>query len=75
MGQSNYETVTEVHLKLSTNAASIHANILNGLLGMLLLTVNTQFHTTVSSGVPLVPPLNTGQHTNIHLGASKIAIA
>ena len=75
VGQPNYETLAEVHLKLNTNAASIHENIGNGKLGLMFLTVKPQVHATMSSGVLFMLPNGPGQHPTTSAGASRVSIA
>jgi len=57
--QPNYESLAEVHLKLNTNAASVHSHLGDGQLGLLYLTVTPAVYIT-QSNIPFVPPTNPG---------------
>ena len=46
LGQPTYETIAEVHLKLSTNVMSVHLHMRNGKLGLLFLTIATVVYNT-----------------------------
>ena len=74
VGQPTYESLTELHLKLNTNAASVHSNRGNGQFGLIYLTLKPQVYATLST-VPFVPPANPGQNPNIPLGATGPQIA
>ena len=49
VGQPSYETIAELQLKLSTNAASIYSHRGNGRLGLLFLTVKPAVYNTQST--------------------------
>ena len=74
VGQPNYESLAELHLKLNTNAASVHSNRGNGQYGLIYLTLKPAVYATLSA-VPFVPPANPGQNPNIPLGATGPQIA
>ena len=59
MGQPTYETLAKVHLKLNTNAASIHLNLGNRQLCFLFLTIIPSIYNTQSK-IVFVPPTNPG---------------
>jgi len=59
IGQPNYESLAEVHLKLNTNAALVHSHLGDGRLGLLYLTVTPVVYNT-QSNIPFVPPTNPG---------------
>ena len=40
VGPSNFETISELHMKLNYNASSVQYNLGNGALGLLYLTVS-----------------------------------
>ena len=69
IGQPNYETIAEVHLKLNANAASVHSHRGNGQLGLLYLTLKPEVYNTLSD-VAFEPPANPGQHPDIPEGSS-----
>ena len=46
VGQPTYETLAEIHLKINTNATSVHSHIGNGQLGLLYLTVLPDVYNT-----------------------------
>ena len=74
IGQPNYESIAEVHLKLNTNAASVHSHRGNGNLGLLFLTVTPEVCDTLSD-VPFDPPPNPGQHPCMPEGSTGPQIA
>ena len=74
IGKPTYETLASVHLKLNTNAASVHLHHGNGQLGYLALTVKEAVYNTLSS-MPFIPPTNPGQHPTILPGATGLQIA
>ena len=59
IGKPTHETLAESHLKLNTNAASVHSNRGNGQLGYLALTVKEEACNTLSP-IPFKPPINHG---------------
>ena len=60
IGIPSYESISEIHIKLNSNAASVHFELGNGALVLLALTVTSAVHNTLA-GVPFVPPVNPGQ--------------
>lgn len=73
VGRPEYATIAELHLKLNTNAASIHSNQGNEQLGLLYLTVKQDIYDTLSD-VPFDVPANPGAEPVIPAGASGPAI-
>ena len=47
--QPTYETITKLHLKLNTNAVSIHSNRGNGQLDLIFLTLKLEVYNTIST--------------------------
>ena len=74
VGQPTYETLAEIHLKLNTNAASVHSNLGNGLLGLLFLPVSPAVYNT-QSATPFIPPENPGPTADIPAHATGPQIA
>ena len=60
IGIPTYESISEMHIKLNSNAASVHSELGNGALGLLALTVTPTVYNTLA-GVPFKPPENPGQ--------------
>ena len=58
--QPSYENISELHLKLNTNTASVHSHRVKILLVLLHLTPGTSVYNT-QPDVFFVPPLNPGQ--------------
>jgi hypothetical protein len=58
-GMPNYEALSDLNLKLNSNASSVHSDLGNGQLGLLALTVSVAVYNTLSN-IPFVPPLNPG---------------
>ena len=50
-----YDLLAALHLKLNANAASVHSNLGDGLLGLLFLTISPAVYNTLSV-VPFAPP-------------------
>ena len=74
IGIPSYESIAEVHIKLNSNTASIHSNLGNGLLGLLVLTLTPAVYNTLE-GVPFVTPLNPGQTFVIPPESTGLTIA
>ena len=74
IGIPTYESISEIHIKLNLNAASVHSELGNGALGLLALTVTPPVYNTLA-GVAFVPPGNPGQSFIIPLGATCHQIA
>ena len=65
VGAPNYKKIAKVHLKLNSNAASVHSNPGNGTLGLLYLTLSPALYSTLSyttfvvlvnpGGAPVIP--------------------
>ena len=69
VGIPSYESITEVHIKLNSKAASLHSKLGNGALGLLALTVTPAVYDTLA-GVLFVAPINLGQTFVIPPGSS-----
>ena len=67
--QPTYETLDEIHLKLNTNAASVHSHIGNGQLSLLYLTVLPDVYNT-QSAIAFVPPAKMGPSPTIPDGST-----
>ena len=74
IGQPGYESISEIHLQLNANAASIQSHLGNGTLGDLFLTVTLAVLNTLSA-TPLVLPPNPGQDPIIPTGSTGPKIA
>ena len=74
VGQPSFETITELQLKLNTNAASIYSHRGNGRLVLLFLTVKLAVYKTQST-VTFDPPTNPGQNPTIPTGSTGLQIA
>ena len=68
IGRPNYDSITEFHLKLNANAASIHSNRGNGKLSHLFLTAPEVCNAL--STTDFVPPTNPGLNPEIPDGAT-----
>ena len=64
LGQPAYASISALHLKLNTNAASVPSHLGNGQLGLLFLTVSPAVYNT-QSAIEFVPPENPGQEVLI----------
>ena len=69
IGIPSYETLAEVHIKLNSNAASVHLELVNSALGLLSLTVTLVVYNTLA-GVPFIALENPGLTTEIPVGAT-----
>ena len=74
VGTPDYESITDIHLKLNSNAASVQSNLGCGTLGLLFLTFSPDFYATLST-IVFVPPVNPGPEPNIPTDATGAAIA
>ena len=74
IGIPTYESISEIHIRLNSNAASVHSELGNGALGLLALTVTPSVYNTLA-GVAFVPPGNPGQNFTIPPGATGHQIA
>ena len=68
--QPSYEKITELQLKLNTNAASIYSHRGNGRLGLLFFMVKPAVYNTQATET-IDPPTNPGQNT----GSTSLQIA
>ena len=59
VGMPTYETIKDLHDKLSENACMVHSNLGNGKLGYLGITVKPEVYNTLSN-VAFVTPPNPG---------------
>ena len=73
-GTPDYEIIADIHLKLNSNAASVHSNLGCGTLGFLFLTVFPAVYATLST-TAFVPPVNPGPEPSIPTGATGAVIA
>ena len=69
IGTPDYESIADIHLKLSSNSALFQFNLGCGTLGLLLLTVSPAVYSTLSY-IVFVPPVNPGPEPNIPDGAT-----
>ena len=69
IGISSYESVVEVHIKLNSNAASVHSELGNDTLGIFVLTVAPAVYYNLA-GIPFITPLKPGQIFVIPLGST-----
>ena len=74
VGTPDYESITDIHLKLNSNAAPVQSNLGFGTLGLLFFTVSPAVYATLS-GITFVPPVNPGPKPKIPYGASGAAIS
>ena len=74
IGIPNYETIAELHLKLNSNAASVHSNLGCGTLGIIHLTVSPAVYYTLSD-TPFVVPINPGSEAIITDGLTGVQIS
>ena len=59
VGTPGYESITDIHLKLNSNAALVQSNLGCGTLEILFLTVSPAVYATLST-IVFVPPVNPG---------------
>ena len=71
---TNYESITDIHLKLNSNATSVQSNLGCGTLGILFLTVSPAVYATWST-IVFVTPVNPGPEPNIPTVATGAAIS
>ena len=69
IGSPNHKNISELHMKLNSNAASVQSNLGNDALGLLYLTVSPTFYTTLLVA-PLVVPVNPGSELIIPNGTT-----
>ena len=74
VGAPDYESITEIHLKLNSNAASVQSILGCGMLDIIFLTISPAVYATLSA-IAFVPPVNPGPEPNIPSSASRAAIA
>ena len=74
VGPPNFKTISKLHMKLNSNAASVQSNLGDGMLSLLYFTVFPIFYTTLSS-TEFVVPVNPGSEPIIPDGATGPAIA
>ena len=63
-GTPTYHTISEVNLKLNSNAASVQSNLCYGTLVLLQLTVSPVLYNTLSVSTSVVP-INPGSSSKI----------
>ena len=74
IGTQDYESITDIHLKLNSNAASVQSNLGCGTLGLLFLTVFTADYATLPT-TEFVLPVNPGPEPIIPTGSTGAAIS
>ena len=74
VGTPQYENISDIHLKLNSNTASVQSNRGCGTLGLLLLTVSPVFY-AILSDIVFVPSVNPGTKPNIPAGANGATIS
>ena len=60
IGIPTYESISEIHIKLNSNAVTVHSELGSITLGLLTLTLTPAVHDTLA-GVLFVAPLNPEQ--------------
>jgi hypothetical protein len=73
IGMPTYATISEVNLRLNTNAASVQSDHGDGTLGLLALTVTPAVYTTLSN-IPFEAPVNLGPNPTIPANATGAQI-
>ena len=68
-GAPTYKKIAKVHLKLNSNAASVHSNLGNGTLGLLYLTLSPAIY-SILSATTVVVPVNPGTAPVIPTGST-----
>ena len=74
IGPPNFETISKLHMKLISNAASVQSNLGDGTIGLLRLTISPIFYTTLSP-TEFVLPVNSGSEPIIPNDTTGPAIA
>ena len=74
VGTPTYQTIAEAHLKLNSNAASVHSNIGDGALGLIYLTLSPAVYNTLSATVFLAP-VNPGASAVVPAGSTAAQIS
>ena len=74
IGTPDYKRITDIHLKLNSNAASVQSNLGCGTLGLLFLTVSPVVYATLSTTM-FVLPVNPGPEPIIPTGSTGAVIA
>ena len=74
IGTLDYESITDIHLKLNSNAASVQSNFGCGTPGLSFLTVSPAVYATLST-TTFVPPVNPGPEPIIPTGSTGTVIA
>ena len=69
-GTPSYETITDLHLHLNTNAASVQSRLSNGQLSLIALTVSPDVYNTLSAIAFAPPPPNPGPIPLVLLGTN-----
>ena len=73
IGTPDYESIADIHIKLNSNAASVHSNLGCGTLGLVFLTVSPTVYATLST-IEFVPPVNPGPELIIPTGDTGAVI-
>ena len=74
VGTPTYQTISEVHLKLNSNAASVHSNLGDGAVGLIYLTLSPAVYNTLSATVFLAP-VNPGASAVVPAGSTATQIS
>ena len=74
IGYSGYKSISEVHLQLNANSASIQSHLGYGTLDLLFLTVLPAVHNTISL-IPFIPLVNPGPESIIPVSITGPQIA
>ena len=64
IGDPNYKTIAEIHLKLNSNAVSVQSNLRCGTLGLLHLTLSPAVYAIISA-TAFIAPVNSSNETTI----------
>ena len=74
IGQSGYESISEVHLQLNTDSASIQYHLRNCALDLIFFTITPTIYNTLSL-IPFIHPVNLGSDIIIPDGSNGPRIA
>ena len=74
IGTPYYESITDIHLKLNSNVASVQSNLGCGTLSLLFLTVLPIVYSTLST-IAFVPPVNPVPEPSIPTGTTGAVIS
>ena len=74
VGQPGYNTIAEVHLQITANAASVQSHLRDGTLGILYLTVTPAVYNTLNL-TPFIPPANPDPELTVPAGSTGPVIS